>query len=63
MASSEASVDAVIEFHEWFSAVHEAAWADAGAKQDSAIFAAVNAITKSETDIWGFLEKRHLAMG
>ena len=62
MSSSEAVVDAVIEVEEGFSAVLEAAWDDGGAKEDAAVWAAVDAIAKGEDGCWGFLEEGHLAM-
>lgn len=62
MPSAEAVVDAVIEVEEGFSAVLEAAWDDGGAKEDAAVWAAVDAIAKGEAGMRGFLEEGHLAM-
>ena len=62
MPSAEAVVDAVIEVEEGFSAVLEAAWDDGGAKEDAAVWAAVDASAKGEAGMRGFLEEGHLAM-
>ena len=62
MASSEAVDDAVIEVEEGFSAVLEAAWDDGGAKEDTAVWAAVDAISKGEAGMRGFQQVGHLAM-
>ena len=60
--SSEAMIDAVIEAEEGFSAMLQAAWDDGGAKEDAAIWVAVDATAKGKTGMRGFHEEGHLSV-
>ena len=60
MMAAEGGIDAVVEGHEGFTTVTDAAMNDFVAEEDAAIYTAVDAVANSKERIGGFHKEGHL---